>query len=134
MTTEWTMEKYCQETGLDFDIAKGWALGRSTVKWHPGDIRRLSDGRYMLAVAPPSASGQGARPRTVPNKDLIHKRGRRLPVDVNPVKDAAITGMAHPDAENVEGNPSLSVVTGEGMPQGFQVFRRARRAPNAAQE
>lgn len=133
-TTEWTMEKYCQETGLDYEIARDWAIGRSTVKWHPADIRKLSRDRYMLAIAPPNAAGRGARPRTVPNTDLLHKRGRRLPVDVNAVKDPAIPRMPHPDAQDIEGNPALRMVSGEGMPEGFQVFRRAGRAPHTAQE
>lgn len=105
-----------------------WIQGRSTVRIDERDLRRYTKRTVRIIYQMPNAAGKGGRPR------LVHKTGGAGPVDVNPVQDTGVLSVAHPNPENVQGDASLRVVSGVGMPEGFKVFRRSRRAPNAPEQ
>lgn len=142
MATEVTFERFHELTGMPLSVVWDYFNGRAPVKWDSRDVRPLTRAQVLITMHPGNAAGEGKRPRTIPNpeywdrkkKRSVHVPGRRGAVQVDAVKDPAIAGMPHPSTEDIQGDPSLSVVRGEGMPEGFQVLRRARRTPHAAKE
>ena len=141
MASEVTLEKYAAATGIPESVLRDYWNGRSTVKWHHADARALSNRQVLLTVSAGDALGNGKRPRTVPNPDYtrnptksVHETRGASSMKVDPVKHSAILGMAHPSPQDIQGDPALRVVSGEGMPKGFKVLRRTRRAADSAQK
>lgn len=128
-------ETFSRLTDTDLSVVMDWINGRSTVRFDERDLVRYSRRCVRIIYQLPNAAGKGKRPRMA---ESIHKSSRRRPVDVDPIEYPRIPSMAHPSPEDVEGDASFSVVTGEGMPEGFQVLernpRRGRRPSKAAHE
>lgn len=124
-------ETFAKLTDTPLETVWSWIHGRSTRRFDERDLVRRTKRTVRIIYQIPNAAGKGGRPRMA---DSVHKAGGRLPVDVDPVQDAGIESMAHPRPQDIQGDSSLRMVSGEGMPQGFKVFRRARRTAHTAQE
>ena len=132
MAQEMSPQLYAQHLGIEPSTVECWIQGRSSVIFDPRDIREIHGKLKVIAVQAPNASGQGARPRFIPNpnykyerkrkpKGSVHESGRGGSMDVIPLQDAGIGSVADPAAENVDRDASLGMVGAEGMPKGFQV-------------
>jgi hypothetical protein len=130
MTVEMTPEKFAEATGMKLSVVYDYLNSRAPVMWDPRDVRRLSRAQVLLAVAAPNSSGRGARPAVIPNPNYKHPRrsvhvsGGASTVDVVAVQRAGGAGVPQPGTQDVQGDAALSVVGGEGMPQGLQVAGR----------
>jgi hypothetical protein len=67
MTVEWAPEKFAKETGIPLSVIWDWINGRASVLIDSRDLREINRRFKLISVAAPNASGQGARPRFVPN-------------------------------------------------------------------
>ena len=132
MAQEMSPELYAQHAGIKPTTVWDWVNGRASVLFDPRDLREINGRLKLIAVAAPNGAGQGARPRFIPNptykyerkRKSVHEASRGGPMEVIAVEGAGAAGMTHPAPENVQGDSSLGMVGGEGMPEAFQVADR----------
>jgi hypothetical protein len=134
MACEVTPERFHELTGMKLSVVYDYLNNRSPVMWDPRDVRELTRATKLLTMAAPNASGQGARPRTLPNPNYRKAKGSVLEaggagaVDVVAVEGPGVGGVPAPTAEHVEGNPAFGMVGAEGMAQALEVGTRKAMA------
>lgn len=130
MASEMSPAMYAAHVGIPVSTVEAWLQGNGSVLVDPRDLRPITGRLVLIAVQAPNASGQGARPRFIPNpaykytrkrKGLIHESSRTSPMEVVPVEGAGVGGMPQPAPEDVEGDIPFRVVGGESMAQGLQI-------------
>lgn|SRR3990167_4004369 len=123
MAREVTPELFHELTGMPVTTVWEYINGRGPVIWDERDIRRLTRKQVFLTLAAPNASGQGARPRTVPNPDWrsVHKPRGAGPVEIVSLQGPAIPGMAQPAPEDIDGDAPFGMVGTVGMAQGLEI-------------
>jgi hypothetical protein len=80
---------------------------KTTFVFDSRDIDRTSPKHPRLVYRPRDAAGM-EWPRKCLRRS-VHVTGRGASMQVNPVEDAAIGGMAHPAAKNIDRNVALRV-------------------------
>lgn len=139
MAQEMSPALYANHAGIKVSMVEDWIQGSGSILFDPRDIRQIHGRLTLIAVQAPNASGQGARPRFIPNPAYKYERKRKSihesrgagPVKVVPVQGAGIQSVSHPTTQDVQWNAALGVVGREGVSEALEVANRKARAHHA---
>ena len=119
MAQEMSPSMYAAHVGIPVSTVEAWLHGAASVLIDNRDIRQINGRLTLIAVQAPNASGEGARPRFIPNpaykyerkRKSVHEAGGTGSVQVIPVQGTGIPRMAQPSMAELR---CEGTSTGEG--------------------